>query len=870
MLIEHLPGEPASFSVIPYNDVHPNQIKLVARNRDQKRQWAQHIKQVMLAHFDIPNRAKELLFQLGEEEDRTPDKNTWKWNHNTSTTPEYLERRNQYRHSEMRYRSKNQRKGSNTSSTLGIDSLDKITAPNTDPGKTKVLDSMIKELQQRNSTIKQDDNDNDSLVSNDGTTLDDNKLLKLPEDLIPFDANKSLPSKPSALDRARSKLQEVRMYNTKTLPKRIANLKKHRSKTLKETSRFYMDLPENGAETVLKITEGSDEVPSTDVKKARRRVSIDNPSNAYTNKTDDLATRKMSTVSLLAPITLAERLKNSKNKRDIDIISDLLKDQKEFDRILKKTPKKSTSLSDTERTPASQELKNSKFYLNMPMLTMNGLRLPSPPPTTVSETLSHQLNSLEKEIPMPEPIYESLLRNVHVPYKFPTPILSRSLSQPNGKYLKIKRPTEAPPKRPDSDYVTLTYSDKGDLRSVDSELVPPMIPKHGSHLRNSDTNISYNMRKTNDEDTNTDRLDNGSTDDKEELRNGSESNFSDAETSMRSTVSTTSVLSSSTISHLNEIELSLSSLKHDQLVNNLHKSVDHLNLGKTTKKTPERRSSDVATRKSISYKQGSRALGSRIASVDYADPKALFSNTNNSQMLVNKISMQNLHLHRDSGFSLTSSSDSVNVPVSSESNSTNLQSSSSTVLEDNLIHFTSVNSGSDDSYYEKNVETYLENDSIYNDSAIDIASFGAIMSQDNSPTLSDTQNEHSTTDDNNEKPYIRLEHIYSTISEVKESAKPIPPPKVPPHKVQYSTVLKPAPPPPLPAKPTHIPAIAHRNDKIKERKSLPLKVPPKPVLTKPTCTDSETQSSQMQPPPIPARSNQNASWVMKQIQNFDK
>lgn len=68
MLIEHLPGEPTSFNVIPYNDPHPSQIKLTARNRDQKRQWAQHIKQVMLEHFDIPNRAKELVLKLGDEE----------------------------------------------------------------------------------------------------------------------------------------------------------------------------------------------------------------------------------------------------------------------------------------------------------------------------------------------------------------------------------------------------------------------------------------------------------------------------------------------------------------------------------------------------------------------------------------------------------------------------------------------------------------------------------------------------------------------------------------------------------------------------------------------------------------------------------
>lgn len=70
MLIEHLNGEPTSFNVIPYHDPHPIPIKLTARNRDQKRSWTQHIKQVMLDQFDcdIPSRAKELMFQLGEED----------------------------------------------------------------------------------------------------------------------------------------------------------------------------------------------------------------------------------------------------------------------------------------------------------------------------------------------------------------------------------------------------------------------------------------------------------------------------------------------------------------------------------------------------------------------------------------------------------------------------------------------------------------------------------------------------------------------------------------------------------------------------------------------------------------------------------
>lgn len=67
MLVEHLPGEPTSFNVIPYNDPK-GQIKLTARNRDQKRHWAQQIKQAMLEHFDIPKRAKELVLQLGDED----------------------------------------------------------------------------------------------------------------------------------------------------------------------------------------------------------------------------------------------------------------------------------------------------------------------------------------------------------------------------------------------------------------------------------------------------------------------------------------------------------------------------------------------------------------------------------------------------------------------------------------------------------------------------------------------------------------------------------------------------------------------------------------------------------------------------------
>lgn len=67
MLVEHLPGEPTSFHVIPFSEPK-NQIKLTAKSKDQKRLWANQIKRVMLEHFDIPSRAKELVFKLGDEE----------------------------------------------------------------------------------------------------------------------------------------------------------------------------------------------------------------------------------------------------------------------------------------------------------------------------------------------------------------------------------------------------------------------------------------------------------------------------------------------------------------------------------------------------------------------------------------------------------------------------------------------------------------------------------------------------------------------------------------------------------------------------------------------------------------------------------
>lgn len=893
MLIEHLPGDPESFSVIPYNDPHPNQIKLTARNRDQKRKWAQHIKQVMLAHFDIPNRAKELLFKLGEEEDRTTDKNTWKWTNHSSTTPEYLERRNQYRRSETRYRSKKQRKKFSGSLSMVEDHFDH-SITNNDNGKSKVLDSMIKELQQRNSLGKQSD---DTLSIASGTTQATDVDSKFDGDddygnlyEIPFDANKALPSKPaSALDKA-TKFLEVRMYNTKTLPKRIANLKKQRSKTLKETSKFYMTLPEEERETdtVLKITETSDDLAMSDLRVNRRRASLDATDTMPKALNDDL-NRKLSSVSLLTPL--------NKNNRDTDIISEMLKDHKEFHRILKKPPKK---LGEAEKVSPSQ----SKFTKGESLF-----RMPLPPiPTEATE--SHKVDGfIQRELP-PEPIYESLLRNVHVPYKFPSPVLSRSLSQPNSRFLKVKRPTEAPPKRPDSDYVTLSFDENGDIANIDDDV---RLPKHGSHFRKSDTNINYHVRKMPDEKVPSIESFT-SAGGVEGLRRStsSETDYSLGVSSIQTTKS------SDLLSQPNSVQDATSISGVD-----VSKSVDHLNMSKCTNKLPERRVSDVTGmhRKSIIHKQGSKALGSRIASVDYADPKILFANNTSYLSLVSKPFIKSLsNIQRDSAFSLTSSNDSVNLATTEEiptktsaeaeqingmyANEAKSESDVPTlnVCQASPSHSSrgSSSSSGDDSYYEKTVESYLENDGIFRDSAI-------------------------YSDDNTDKPYnhyARPEHIYSTIDEVKqeEKVKPSIPPKLHLKKVQnLSIIARTAPPPPLPTKPTIAAPLlpvktGTRSDQSLEKLlATPLPLPPTEDIAdcteQPNRQSTEIPSSSLEnevqtsesiitkkqrsieriqqqqqidmtqppstpppPPPVPARTfaNKNSSWVMKQIQNFDK
>lgn len=830
---------------------------------------------------------------------------------------------------------------------------------NNDTNKSKVLDSMIKELQQRNS-LKPASDDTISIASTAtyatdmGSRTDDNDDLgNLYE--IPFDANKALPSKPaSALDKAKSKLLEVRMYNTKTLPKRIADLKKkQRSKTLKETSKFYMDLPpeenqnQRDTETVLKITETSDDLAVNDLRVNRRRASLDATDTMPKSSliTDDI-NRKLSSVSLLTPINLNQKHALNKSKRDIDIISELLKDHKEFNRILKKPPKK---LGETEK----KFMKGESLF-----------RMPLPPiPNEANESTKSE-SFVQRELP-PEPIYESLLRNVHVPYKFPSPILNRSLSQPNNRFVKVKRPTEAPPKRPDSDYVSLTFDENGEITSIDDDI---RLPKHGLHFRKSDTNINYHVRRMPDEKVPSMESFGSTTD--------IDGDYSLSVSDMPTTKSTDLLASEAASRDGNTTAIDGTEV---------YKSVDHLNnfnKSTATGKLPERRVSDVTGmhRKSIIHKQGSKALGSRIASIDYADPKILFANNINSSSSSNTTISANKpyiktvsNIQRDSAFSLTSSNDSVNTAPIEDASSAKQSTASApqqvTVIYTNEIKpdpngpaitvcntttttshssrggsTSSSNSSGDDSYYEKtaesclendgNVESYLENDGIFRDSAI-------------------------YSDDNTDQPkYTRPEHIYSTIEEVKQSIKPSIPPKLHLKKSSLSqnksTAMgsppaRSAPPPPLPTKPAIVPTVplpvAVKSIKRDVDQSLekllatplppppsqsiddsspsnsddpspPMPTSPPPILDtsdgKPLFSiidtdrtsvnsadlpaengaQSESIIKQKQrslermqqqekviddtptvtPPPVPARNftNKNSSWVLKQIQNFEK
>lgn len=238
MLVEQIPGEPCSFFVIPYSDPR-NQIKFVARNRNQKRLWAHHIKSVMLEDLNIPNRAKDLVFQLGDEEgkfkefhqskyfllkqnstlsltDIPSEKSIKKWGH--TSTPDYLERRHRYRRSEIKERSKTKaaavaaaaaaaakESSSLDTSTASKDSFEPCCADGKDCNCAIVKRQLKEGILAKNQDCESAGGHHNPPAALSNTTTPVNK------------------------------------YTTNAMPKRILNLKKTRSKTV-PSSVFYATL----------------------------------------------------------------------------------------------------------------------------------------------------------------------------------------------------------------------------------------------------------------------------------------------------------------------------------------------------------------------------------------------------------------------------------------------------------------------------------------------------------------------------------------------------------------------------------------------------------------------------------------------------
>ncbi len=479
-----------------------------------------------------------------------------------------------------------------------------------------------------------------------------------------------------------TKKPEIKQYNSKTLPKRIATIKKNRAKTLKETAKFYMDVNDE-PDTILKIVEPQD------------REEQENALN--------------------------ENLEGQKQekKKDSEIISQLVLQNPELQRKLSKpTIVRRKSMDAPEKPTIKLEKPSSE--------------LPVIPPLPPKEK--------KMEVQESEPIYESLLRNVHVPYKFAPPMLRRSSSiqSSTSEKLKLSIPLAAstpsikqdsvdPDDGSDCDYVTLTYNDN-DLVAVDGEEVkrsPNSTPSTPPSAQISRINQEIMMMSSSDFNINYQESQRNS---REELEFFSSTN------------------------DLERFEGKPKSL--------IHRFVGlRINEPQNEETLSQKSISTMASRKSLDsgvfkpnlefahiYRQGSEDLGSRIAHVDYADPKTLFPSPAN--ILINKAALKS---QRDSVFS----------------------SSSDSVCENQKLQL-------EDSYYEQSVEDCLEND--FRDSAV--------YSDDNGKLdLSATSEGQET---------MKGEHIYAQV--VKKAKVPPLIPKKPSLLVK-PTILSP---PPVPIKPSSL------------------------------------------------------------------
>ncbi|KAG5678381.1 hypothetical protein PVAND_008061 [Polypedilum vanderplanki] len=662
MLVEHLPGDPTSFHVLPFSDPR-SQIKLTAKNRDQKRLWAQQIKQAMLEHFDIPSRAKELVFKLGDEEDRPCDKQIWKWSHSSSSsTPEYLERRHQYRRSEVRYRSKKAKKNAKTAS-LERGRIKERRESFISYSREDLLNNDKDHLKK----CEHQENCNCDVIKKELSSTLKQKRSKSETRNPEEDENKCKDEPPVPLSPL-----EIKMYNSKTLPKRIEKIKKNRER--RETAKFYMPLDDENQnqststeqqqqqETVLKIVETSD---NKDLKSSEK-------------------------------INEANTQKVQKKKKDAEIIKSILVQSELANRrIQNKSMSRRTSL---EKIEQSSPLSSRKLAEALAAIKIENV----PPRKSID-------NSDCKRSAIEEPLYEELLRNVHVPYKFAPSMLKRSQSVSSASSVKDKieasTTTINDDDGSDCDYVTLTYSNDK-LETIDGVFVnQESSGKNSSGGSSDDVKMDKSLTQS---ENNLDRRD-------------SMPAIPKQKSFLHKFMNSKSIDEDAT----SQKSMSISSRKSFE--GGLNLSWKNM-IYKTS-------TTDISTTTNVAsppiYRQGSEDLGSRIANVDYADPRTLFASSSN--ILINKSSLN--QSQRDSVVS--SSTDSI------------------IDQQKNLIH--QHYDTFSDSYYEDTAESVLEND--FRDSAI--------YSDDSNEKKSDST--LSPNDDN---------HIYATVNKSPQN-KPLIPPRIP-------------------------------------------------------------------------------------------
>ncbi|XP_040155417.1 uncharacterized protein LOC120895819 isoform X2 [Anopheles arabiensis] len=782
MLVEHLPGEPVCFRVIPFDDPK-GALQLTARNREEKRIWTQQIKKAMLQHYsDIPTRAMELVLQLGDEDERFTDKQYWKRPANNSPIPEYLERRQQFRRSEMRMRSKKNLLKKDASAAAVPPSVNGLSGPSfrSYSSDLESVPPAVSSSNQRHESPSNEDCKCDAVKrqlqeeiinrpAKDATTTAGSKTSPPPpkparsrsetrcgpaddeeERLLKslYERRKlSAPTKRGA--KMKESFASIRSYNSTMIPKRISDIRKRRPKTLTSSSTFYTDL-EISSETNA----------TTDHETA-------DPSIGDRATSDETVVQTVTTAMEQDCQTAAGRVESSAGgdgsgsmepKKDCEIISQLILDVEQFNKVLNKpvTKKKSFDASSCSR----------------PTALLSSQRKPEPPSTEPPCDEDDDGGAQDEESKLQtstvtlsgsdeaEPIYESLLRNVHVPYKYAPPSLARH-SLPCGEggcSSSSNSGTGSCPKlladdlairrtRPESDYVTLAYSELGLLEGIAAEDARSLQVKSSSQhitpqlLRNSDTNISYHRDNNGQQGKESD-------DDVEKLamhhhhHQPPTSPSSGGDLSAQGSEKVTVVMKQSFLERQGSLSMKNTAQKSIlQRFISLHStssstgggtmgSEGNLLLHSLQRKLSEPNGSGGAI-----YKQGSMDLGSRIAHLDYADPKTLFfppsapssassvttlsmggsGPTVNQNVLINRASMQSANgsngsndaQQRDSVLASSSSSDSVcdehAIPDGSSMNTT------TTIAYDD----------DDDErccFYERTVEECLEHD--FRDSAV--------------------------------------------------------------------------------------------------------------------------------------------------------